>query len=293
MVSVRKRAAWAAVGILSLFCSAGTATRRGRHSSPQKDAEASRSLFAQSAAQKLDREFQGGDVSFLLLDARTGDLLTSRWDQPEKPIPLGSLVKPFTALAYAEQHGYCYPIHICKGTASGCWLAKGHGRVNIVSAVSKSCNSYFRVLAASMTGEQVDPIAQRFGIEEPGRNLTGPALIGLGTAWPISPLRVARAYLELTHMREQPGVHELLEGMEQSAREGTGAGVGRALKHVSALAKTGTAPCTHANPAPGDGFVIALVPANEPELLLMIRVHGVPGAKASVTAGLMLKSIEE
>jgi cell division protein FtsI/penicillin-binding protein 2 len=203
------------------------------------------------------------------------------------------LVKPFTALAYGEQNGYRYPIHFCKGKASGCWLAKGHGRVDIISAISKSCNSYFRALAASMTGEQVDSIATRFGIDEPDRDLTGPALIGLGTDWQISPLHMARAYLELTHMRDQPGVHELLEGMEQSAREGTGAGVGRALRNVSALVKTGTAPCTHANPAPGDGFVVALVPANEPELLLMIRVHGVPGAKASITAGLMLKSIEE
>lgn len=290
---MRKRAVWTVVGVLWLCCSASTAPGCICDSFSQRNAEATRSLFTQSAANKIDREFRSSDLSFLLLDARTGALLASRWDHPEKPIPLGSLVKPFTALAYGEQNGYRYPIHFCKGKASGCWLAKGHGRVDIVSAISKSCNSYFRVLAASLTGEQVDSIAARFGIDEPARDLTGPPLIGLGTDWPISPLHMAHAYLELTHMREQPGVDELLEGMEQSAREGTGAGVGRALRNVSALAKTGTAPCTHANPAPGDGFVVALVPANEPELLLMIRVHGVPGAKASITAGLMLKSTEE
>jgi hypothetical protein len=36
-----------------------------------------------------------------------------------------------------------------------------------------------------------------------------------------------------------------------------------------------------------------LFPAEQPELLLMVRVHGVPGAKASVTAGRMLSRIEE
>jgi len=45
------------------------------------------------------------------------------------------------------------------------------------------------------------------------------------------------------------------------------------LKHADALVKTGTAPCTHPHAAPGDGFVIAMVPANRPELLLFVRVH--------------------
>jgi hypothetical protein len=137
------------------------------------------------------------------------------------------------------------------------------------------------------------PIARRFGIEEPRADLTGPSLMGLGTDWLISPLYIARAYLELYRRRGQPGVHELVDGMAESSREGTGSGVGRALKHSAALTKTGTAPCTHSKPAPGDGFVVALMPAEEPEILLLVRVHGVPGAKASVTAGRMLRSIEE
>jgi hypothetical protein len=45
--------------------------------------------------------------------------------------------------------------------------------------------------------------------------------------------------------------------------------------------------------APGDGFVVALVPAQQPEILLMVRVHGVPGAKAAETAGRMLRRMEE
>jgi hypothetical protein len=35
------------------------------------------------------------------------------------------------------------------------------------------------------------------------------------------------------------------------------------------------------------------VPAQQPEILLMIRVHGVPGAKAAETAGHMLHRMEE
>jgi cell division protein FtsI/penicillin-binding protein 2 len=118
-------------------------------------------------------------------------------------------------------------------------------------------------------------------------------LIGVGNRWLISPLHMARAYLELNRRRHQSGAREVVSGMAQSARRGTGAEVDRALKHSSALVKTGTAACTHHDHAPGDGFVVALVPAEQPELLLMVRVHGVPGAKAALTAGRMLSRIEE
>jgi hypothetical protein len=36
-----------------------------------------------------------------------------------------------------------------------------------------------------------------------------------------------------------------------------------------------------------------MVPANQPELLLLVRVHSVPGATASITAGRMLRSLED
>src|SRR5579863_3509880 len=67
------------------------------------------SRFAQSAIMVLDREFTSSDLSFLLLDAKTGALIDSRWDEADKSIPLGSLVKPFTAIAYAESHELKYP----------------------------------------------------------------------------------------------------------------------------------------------------------------------------------------
>jgi urease beta subunit len=104
---------------------------------------------------------------------------------------------------------------------------------------------------------------------------------------------MAGAYLHLMNVRQQPEVHEILNGMERSARLGTGAEVDRALKFERALVKTGTAACTHLRHAPGDGFAIALVPQDDPRLLLMVRVHGVPGSQAAKTAGLMLRRIGE
>jgi hypothetical protein len=291
MGSLKKFAALALFGALVFLCFLGRveaqSTQRPDPTSQPK------SLFAQSAIQVLDHEFGDDRISYLLLDAQTEVLLSSRWEDSSRPIPLGSLVKPFTALAYAEAHGFQYPMHLCKGEASGCWQAHPHGELDIVSAITFSCNSYFRALAANLNGEQLLPTTDRFGLEPPNAGLTGASLMGLGDQWLISPLHMARAYLELYRRRDQPAVRELLTGMAQSAEHGTGAGVGQALRHTNALVKTGTAPCTHLHPAPADGFVVALVPASQPEVLLMIRMHGVAGAKAAVTAGRMLKRMEE
>jgi cell division protein FtsI/penicillin-binding protein 2 len=291
MVTIKRLAAFVVAGAAIL--AAPYSCAQGQNRSERTPPAAPKSLFAQSAIHVLESEFARDDISYLLLDAGSGEIFASHWENPQEPIPLGSLVKPFTAIAYGEEHQFQFPVHDCRGEKTGCWQKSPHGRLNIVSAVSHSCNSYFRALAANVSGEQMASTANSFGLNAPASDLTGPPFMGLGTEWQISPLRMARAYLELVQRREQPGVRDVLAGMAQSAKYGTGYGVGQALKHSSALVKTGTAPCTHPRASPGDGLVIALVPADQPELLLMVRVHGVPGAKASLTAGRMLHRLEE
>jgi hypothetical protein len=287
-------------GLVTLLLLGGFVLCPGRSGSaqssfvPSSDSDApSSALFLQSAGSTLEREFATRDLSFLLLDARTGNVAASHWEDPGRRIPLGSLVKPFTALAYAEAHDSEYPLHVCKGKASGCWQSRPHGELDITSAIAFSCNSYFRALTAHLTGEDMLPVTRRFDLDAPDADLTGPALMGLGVRWLVSPLRLARAYLELYRRRDQPGVREVLAGMVQSARVGTGSAIGRALKHSGAMVKTGTAACTHVRSAPADGFVVALVPASDPQFLLLVRVHGVTGATAAVTAGRMLSRLED
>jgi len=251
------------------------------------------SLFAQSAAEALNRGFPSRDISFLLLDVHTGRVLASRWEHPDRPIAMGSLVKPFTALAYGEQHDFRYPSHTCRGTATGCWLPRGHGDVDLTAAIAHSCNSYFRMLTEDLVAADVSPTASHFGLEPPRHDAVGPQLAGLGARWRTSPSRMARAYLELLRRRQQPGVNQVLEGMAESARHGTGAEVHRVLPFPDVLVKTGTAACTHSRRAAGDGFTVVLMPADDPQILLMVRVHGVPGAQAAKTAGQMLRRIED
>ena len=265
------------------------------------------SLYSQSAVQAITRALaecgqrafqvdelcsERDNLSYLLLDARSGSLLSSDWPDANIPIPLGSLVKPFAALAYGEKHQFRYPTHLCRGTASGCWLPRGHGRIGLQSAIANSCNSYFRMLTRDMTAADIQPIAATFGLSPPDAGISGANLAGLGGGWLISPLAMARAYVELRRRSDESGVRAILAGMAQSGRSGTGAEVDRQLRHTSALVKTGTAPCTHAKRAPGDGFAITMFPAAQPAVLLMLRVHATPGSHAAKLAGELLHRIQ-
>ena len=286
MVGVKRLLQWP--GFLALFLAISVPIPSAQSAPPS-----AQSRFGQSTSQLLRNEFSQSDISYLLLDASTGAVLASNWKDLQAPIPLGSLVKPFTALAFAERHALRFPRHFCAGSSGGCWLPSGHGEMDLTHAIAFSCNSYFRFLTQSMTSADLAPIASEFGFEPPPADTSGPALAGLGDSWRVSPSKLAQAYLELARRRDQPGVQLLLEGMMESALIGTGAEVDRSLARTNALVKTGTAACTHRHRAPGDGFVVAMSPSDNPKILLMVRVHGVPGAKAAKVAGAMLHRLEE
>ncbi|HUK86660.1 MAG TPA: hypothetical protein VLT85_03270 [Terriglobales bacterium] len=247
-------------------------------------------LFGQAAARILARDFAAPQVSYLLLDARSGALLAARWEDPEQPVPVGSLIKPFTALAYGAAHHYDFPVYRCDGRV--CWLPRGHGRLGIQEAVAHSCNSYFAQLAAQLHPRDVDAVLARFGLEGPAEQVPPAALIGEGNHWRVPPLALMRAYVELARRRGEEGVREVVAGMALSARLGTGEGVNRALGGEAALSKTGTAPCVHQPRAPGDGYAMVLYPAESPRLALLVRLHGEPGSHAAATAGKMLRDLE-
>lgn len=231
---------------------------------------AAATLYEQSLGRALESAVTQPDVSYLVLDVPARRLIAARWESPEVPVPVGSLVKPFTALAYGERHGFEYPEYLCKG----CWLPRGHGRIGIEDAIAHSCNAYFLALAAG----DVSGVARRFGIDAPLAGAPPGTLIGLGDGWQVAPLALARAYCDLI---ERP---ELRRGMALAARTGTASALG-----VPALAKTGTAVCAHPGRGPADGYVVALYPAEAPRVAMLVRVHGTTGAQTAAVAGRMLR----
>jgi cell division protein FtsI/penicillin-binding protein 2 len=215
-------------------------------------------------------------------------VLDARWDDLERPLPVGSLIKPFTALAYADTHRFTYPTFTCRGSADGCWLPAGHGRLGITEAVAGSCNTYFRQLAQRTAPEALMARLQWFGMRADLAHATPAEMVGFGDALKLVPAAVVRGYLELVSRAAQPGVSPIVRGMLASARTGTGRAVGAAMGGADALVKTGTAPCSHAPRATADGYTIVVYPADRPRVVLLAQAHGRTGAETAVFAGELL-----
>ena len=245
---------------------------------PATPQTAAQDLHAQSAKAELERDFNNPDLSYILLD-ENGQIMAQRWEQPERDIPVGSLLKPFFAVAYGRTH-HSFPVFYCAGKKT-CWLPRGHGTLHIREAIAFSCNSYFHQLVAS-AGSGFRPAMEGFNLHMSGdRSLTTSA-----------PLALALAYLELTRHSQEAEVRPVLEGMALSAQKGTAKAIAKELPATPALAKTGTAPCTHAKKAPGDGFALVIAPADHPRAVLLVRLHGRPGFMAADLAGRMIAKVE-
>jgi beta-lactamase class D len=245
--------------------------------------------FSQGAKAVLERNFPSPNLSYLLLDA-SGIVLAERWPA-SAPISPGSLVKPFLAIAYGEQHGDRFPTVRCLGTESRCWLPRGHGNLELEEAIAQSCNAYFLELAAGLDRKRAAQTLARYGLAGAPITASAESLAGLGSAWKETPLAWARAYLQLVNEQQSPVQSRIVKGMLGSAERGTARAVDAALGRNAALAKTGTAVCSHTPHGAADGFTVVLYPAAQPRLLLLVRVHGVTGAVSAKIAGAMLRSL--
>jgi len=215
-------------------------------------------LPEQSIGILIDRAISDPGVSYLVLDTRSGQVIASRWPDPQRPIPVGSLVKPFTAFAYGETHAFEYPEY----------------GLNLEQAIAQSWNPYFHQLAQGVDPDALNAVCRRLGLPVPSK-LQG--LTGMGDSWKMSPLDLTRAFGRLAG---DARAHAILAGMRQAAQVGTAKGVGG-----NALAKTGTAECSHVPRQAGDGLTIALFPAEAPRYTVLVRKEGTTGANAAVVAG--------
>ena len=237
-------------------------------------------LHAQAVAAALDRDFADPDLNYVVLGG-SGGLLAQRWEDPDKDVPIGSLIKPFLAVAYRRTH-QSYPRYRCAGKKT-CWVPRGHGWVGITDAIAVSCNSYFHQLVAAGGPGFTTQTLKSFGLPSEGQT---PASAH------ASPSGLAQAYFELANEPRDQAIGPVISGLAMSSRMGTAKAVHQELPGTGTLAKTGTAPCTHAKKAPGDGFAVVIVPADHPRLLVLARVHGKPGAFAAGVAARMIGEAE-
>jgi hypothetical protein len=250
---------------------------------PSPPAPAQPTLFAQSIRTALARANPG--LEYLVLDLRTHKVLADSFASPSQPIPAGSLLKPFLALAYGQTHNGTFPTVLCHGHPDRCWKAEGHGSIALTQAIAQSCNAYFLALARDLS------LADIPYLPAPPANPSPETLIGLTPDWAIAPEALAQAYAALLAAPASLTQNAILAGMRASAQHGTAARIGAHPGGV--LAKTGTAPCIDPTcAANGDGLVIAAAPANHPTLLLLVRRRATNGATAAAAAGRILTQLE-
>jgi hypothetical protein len=276
----------AVVGILSLTCANAIAQSATNDSLFAQSAQAALSRFT-AETDASSRFATSSRISWLLFNTQDGQLLASKWPQADHPIPIGSLTKPFVALAYARTHT-SFPLYHCSGAATRCWLPKGHGTLALESALAYSCNAYFLQLARETSLSAMNQVGIEYGLPALPAAATPDEEIGLVSTWRIAPLALGRAYVRLAlNPILSNDLIQLRNGMRLAALHGTAS----ALAKEDALAKTGTAPCVQGCSANGDGFVVALTPSENPHLLLLVRERGATGAATAVEAARMLHTL--
>jgi len=231
--------------------------------------------------QSLQASLATSRLELLVHDLRQSKTLASTFH--DTPIPIGSLLKPFLALAYlATPHPAIHPI--CHGHADQCWTA--HGALTLPQALAQSCNAYFLALARALNPDRITLPTP------PPPNPTPEDLIGLTPRWLLTPETLVNAYAQLLASPTTPP--QILDGMAASARTGTASRIGQHPGGV--LAKTGTAPCiptpTQPCKASGDGLVVAAVPAQSPTLLLLVRRRATTGALTAAAANPILTQLK-
>ncbi|MBK5257397.1 MAG: hypothetical protein JJE39_15330, partial [Vicinamibacteria bacterium] len=114
----------------------------------------------------------------------------------DKPLPVGSLQKPFLVRAWARTHPSAVtPRFTCPST-SGCWRPSGHGMLDLRGAIRESCNTFFKLLARETPPEAIQASFREAGFawtgdlsEAEAIGLPGPALVR------VSPARLLRSYV--------------------------------------------------------------------------------------------------
>jgi hypothetical protein len=220
-------------------------------------------------------------VHYLLVDMKSGKAIAARWPDAGRAIAVGSLVKPFTAVAYGASTGFQFPRIECTGPPE-CWLAPGHGLIGAVEALAQSCNIYFLRLGDRLVAAPPPPVA---GLPLPPGATSPETWAGLGDNWRMRPEAVLSGFRELVERRSQPGWNLVMEGLRTAAARGTAR-----LLAAAAYAKTGTGPCGHGN-SPGDGYTVAVFPPDAPTHILLVRAHGTTGARSAKIAGTILQTV--
>lgn len=178
----------------------------------------------------------------------------------DRAVPVGSLQKPFVAMAWARSHpGETPPVLVCD-RGSGCWRPAGHGRSGLARATALSCNGYFRQLASTVPADVLEATLREAGFAVSGPVSPDGAIGAPPPGEPpvtIRPSALLAAYLGLTREPWAKGEtqrSQLLAGLREAASSGTAAGIGSR----GFWAKTGTVAALDGRALSTSGWALAV-----------------------------------
>lgn len=206
----------------------------------------------------------------------------------DRPAPAGSLFKVAAALE-ALRGGHDRRAR-CSCDGRRCWLARGHGVLNLEDALALSCSAYFEALHARIDRGALRELARALGFEGQLVLEDPAAIAGDHASIAIRPTRAALLMAWLAAGRMPHGLRldardiaVVRAGLQRGAAGGTAEGL--LLRVGSAAAKTGTA----LTPSHGVlGWCAGFAPADSPRYAFAVMVRGQTARRGAVPAAARL-----
>jgi len=251
-----------------------------------------------------EKALKGKVGTIIVADVKNGKILLCYDPQKiaAKKIQAGSTLKIITAFAALTKGISNAERKInCKG--AGCWYELGHGPLNIIEALSFSCNNHFKELGRELGAKKLLGYYKAFGLLDldkqyyfSNKEAAGMA-IGENKDLLVSPLDMlsvvltfaSRGKTQTPKFRNHGAVFDLIrEGMHEATILGTARAL-RDLK-VRVAGKTGTVASSDGLAAT-NGWFVGYAPLDNPLIALVVFVqkgqgysHAVPAAKKILKA---------
>ncbi|HPM78176.1 MAG TPA: penicillin-binding transpeptidase domain-containing protein [bacterium] len=209
----------------------------------------------------------------------------------------GSTLKPFV-LAAAVAGGLdpqtkytCKPFPLTVPAQERCWLADGHGPVELAPALANSCSAYTRWATKYVDADRYRKLlvdlgfGERLPAKDVFRALGGEAWMGAAKGIAVTADELARAYLNA--FAEPPKIRlagraALRQGLIECCLTGTGKTARRSSPMLSIMGKTGTG---HTLDGRQLGVFVGLTPADKPTQAIVMLVRDHDGMMAAQMAG--------
>ncbi len=287
-------------------------------------------LFYASCIYHLRAEESKTSLSYLIVDFQESKIL--EFDDDEGllayPFPTGSVIKLFGTLSYLQKGGNAKKVLRCKETTidapipPACWYRPGHGYIDLISAISNSCDTYFsKIFTEDHYGEFISVLWEFKLIDDYEYTYLKDiptaekrrTWIGIGKHLLIPPQELMLGVYALTSKGylyrrsdsllifqaplpiKDEFMHIIKEGMRESSLSGTTKLVQETLGMRKVFAKTGTATYYYNKEdyTKTHGYLICFYPYPEPRYGILVFMLDGNGKTATRKGAQLFKTFLE